>query len=198
VGAEDRDDVEARVRELLDREAFHEAATAAIRGYGPKILGYLRAVLREEDAAAEAYARFGEALWKGMRRFRGEASLKTWCYRLAWGEVLRLRRDPYRRRARRLESSQAERLAAVLRESTVPFKRTAAKDAVARLRGTLAPDEQTLLILRVNQNLAWKDVAQVFAERGQPADEAALRKRFERITERLRKLAAAEGLVGPR
>jgi hypothetical protein len=69
--------VEEAVRRRLDAGDLDGAASAALRGYGPQVLGCLRAVLRDEDAAAEAFSRFAEALCKGLPRFRGEASLLT-------------------------------------------------------------------------------------------------------------------------
>jgi RNA polymerase sigma-70 factor (ECF subfamily) len=78
---------------LLDAGDPPGAATVAVRGYDPQILGYLRAVLRDEDAAAEGFSRFAEGLWKGIGGFRGDASALTWAYRVAWGAVCELRRD---------------------------------------------------------------------------------------------------------
>jgi RNA polymerase sigma-70 factor (ECF subfamily) len=193
--AMDNEAVEQGIRELLGRGELKGAATMAIRNYGPQILAYLRAVLRDEDAASECFSRFGEGLWKGIGKFRGESSVLTWSYALAWGAVRRVGRDPFRRRTRRLETSELSRLGAEVHPSSVPYRKTAVKDAVARLREHLASDEQTLLILRVDRQLSWKDVAHVFAAGGEPVDQAALRKRFERVKTKLRQLAREEGLV---
>ena len=194
--AEDKELAEQEIRMLLERGDLEGAATKVIRSYGPQILAYLRAVLRDQDAAAEGFSQFGEGVWKGIGKFRGQSSVLTWSYGVAWGAVRRLKRDPFRRKARRLDTSQLSQLAAEVRRSSTPYRKTSVKDAVARLRETLAPDEQTLLILRVDRNLSWKDVVQVFTTEGEPIDEAALRKRFERIKAKLRKLATEEGFLG--
>jgi RNA polymerase sigma-70 factor, ECF subfamily len=73
--------------------------------------------------------------------------------------------------------------------------RTEIKDKVAALREQLDEEDRTILILRVDRKLAWQDIARVLAEEDISGSEAtkrsaALRKRFERIKERLRKLAA--------
>jgi RNA polymerase sigma-70 factor (ECF subfamily) len=52
-----------------------------------------------------------------------------------------------------------------------------------------------MIILRFDRGLSWTEVAQVLAAGGAPVDEAALRKRFERLKKRLRELAIAEGLL---
>ncbi len=67
-----------------------------------------------------------------------------------------------------------------------------------RLRAQLEPDEQMLLTLRLDRELDWREIA-VVLEDEPPADDAAvtraaaaLRKRFERIKEKLRKLASQD------
>jgi RNA polymerase sigma-70 factor, ECF subfamily len=68
---------------------------------------------------------------------------------------------------------------------------------VAKLRAELDPEDQTLLILRVNRQLPWRDIARIMTDEGDASDDdelkrraAALRKRFERLKEELRAKAA--------
>ena len=66
---------------------------------------------------------------------------------------------------------------------------------VEEFRRQLDEDDQTLLVLRVDRNLAWRDIALVLlGEEADPEDvtrkAATLRKQFERVKERLRELAA--------
>jgi RNA polymerase sigma-70 factor (ECF subfamily) len=68
--------------------------------------------------------------------------------------------------------------------------RTDVKQGVAKLRERLDPDDQTLLILRVDRDLSWREVADVMG-----LGEPALRKRFERIKTRLREMAREEKIV---
>jgi RNA polymerase sigma-70 factor (ECF subfamily) len=189
--------VEERVAELLARGRGDEAATLAIEALGPEILGYLRALLRDDADASDAFSVFAEATWKGLPGFRGEASLRAWCYRIAYHAVLSQKRDPYRRRKDRLDTSFASQLAGRVFASTA-LERERQSDALARLRDALEPDEQTLLTLRVDRQLSWREVAEVLAGDGQaePADEAALRKRFERLKEKLGRAARELGLAG--
>jgi RNA polymerase sigma-70 factor, ECF subfamily len=90
------------------------------------------------------------------------------------------------------ESSVADRVGA----SSLRRYPHAAADRLASLRASLKPEDQTLLILRVDKGLSWKEIANVFAEAGDaPPDPAALRKRFERLKERLLRLAKKEGVL---
>jgi RNA polymerase sigma-70 factor (ECF subfamily) len=174
------------------------AATAVLRALGPQILGYFHRILRDADDADDAFACFAENVWSGIGSFRGEASLDTWCYRVAWHAALRVLRDPHRRRCERLETTEAARLAAEVRSTTASHLGTTAQERIARLRQALSPEEQTLLMLRVDRGLPWREVALVMGEDGVDVSEAALRKRYERIKERVRELAAAEGLLPAR
>jgi RNA polymerase sigma-70 factor (ECF subfamily) len=183
-------ELERSVATELDRGAFDRAAEHVIRGYGPQILGYLCAVLRDQGVADDAFSQFCEDLWKGIAGFRRESSIKTWSYSVAWNAAQRVLRDPYRRRGERLQTSAAIALADEVRSLSSAYDARAATDRLAKIRERLAPDEQTLLILRFDRDLTWKEIAQVVA-----TEEATVRKRFERLTAKLRKLAEQEGLL---
>jgi hypothetical protein len=53
------------------------------------------------------------------------------------------------------------------------------------------------LLLRLDRGLPWKDIARILGGTGDlDVRAAALRKRFERARERLKKLAIERGLIG--
>ena len=58
------------------------------------------------------------------------------------------------------------------------------KERFAKVRETLTPDDHMLLGLRLDRRLSWNDIAQVME-----ASPAALRKRYQRLKERLEELA---------
>ena len=180
--------------ELLAEGRERDAAAEAIRELGPDVLSYLCAILRNEADAREVFSQFAEDLWKGLPGFRGEASLRGWAYRIAWNAAVRWVRDPYRQRVKRLETTEASRIAAEVRTSI--GEEVSREERMARLRDLLDPEEQTLLILRVDRGMSWREVAHVLAEEGVEApSEATLRKRFERLKEKLGRAAREEGLL---
>jgi len=181
--------VEASVVAHLERGDTNAAATSAIRGYGPEILGYMTAVLRSEELAGDAFAVFSERLWKGLAAFRRESSVRTWAYRLAFHAAVDCTRDAKRHRAEALGSTFASNLAAEVRTQTAAHLRTETKTAVQKLREELSFDEQTLLILKIDRQLEWNDVAEAMG-----VESATLRKRFERVKEKLRALAKERGV----
>ncbi len=186
------DDTERAVRDQLARGEVDRAATAAIESYGPAIFGYLLTLLDEDDAR-DVFSMFAEHLWRGLPGFRGEGSLRSWCYRLAWTAAARHLRDPYRRRRERLPSTAASRLAASIASASALGG--GRREQLRRLRETLDPEEHTLLVLRIDKELEWDEVAAVLSTEGRPVTPAALRKRFERLKAKLARIARDEGLI---
>ncbi len=183
---------EERVRELLAGGEASEAATAALRALGPEILGYLENVLGDPDDARDVFQGFAEDLWAWLPAWRG-GGLRAAAYRIAWHAAARFRREAWRRRRERMRASMASRIAASI---TSPEARLAgAHDRLARLRDALDPEERTLLILRIDRELSWSEVAEVLSTDGHPLDSGAVRKRFERVKAKLAKLARAQGLL---
>jgi RNA polymerase sigma-70 factor (ECF subfamily) len=188
-------DTDGQVRAHLERGDLAAAATCVLNGHGHDVLAYLAAVLRDASAADEAFSIFCEKLWRGIGSFRGEAPVRAWALRLAWSAAGDYHRDPYRRRATPLEALPISGLVAQLRSTTAAHLRSAVKDRMARLADSLDAEDRSLLHLRIERRLPWNAVAEIMAREGEAVAPAVLRKRFERLKERLRKLAKAEGLL---
>src|SRR5262249_52258947 len=139
-------------------------ADGVLREYGPEILGLLVALLRDHESAAEVYAEFSASLWAGLPSFRGESSLRTWAYRIARNAAARFRRDPLRRRGVAFaDCPELDEIPHRPRTDTATYRRTEAKEGVSALRSALDPDDQMLLMLRVDRALAWDDIAQIMS-----------------------------------
>ena len=82
-----------------------------------------------------------------------------------------------------------------MRTTTAAHLKSEVKDKLAQLRTSLDPAEQTLLVLRVDREMSWQDIAVVMSAEGETVSAPALRKRFERLTDRIRKLAQDAGLI---
>jgi RNA polymerase sigma-70 factor, ECF subfamily len=137
------------------------------------------------------YARACADFWAGLPAFRWECSLRTWVYTLARNAAHAQRRDPHRRRRVGLDEHPIDDIEAHERTATAPYLRSDAKIRVRALRESLAPDDQMLLILRIDRAMSWSEIALVMGGGDDPVRAAAaLRKRFERIKDRLRALAA--------
>lgn len=91
-------------------------------------------------------------------------------------------------------TEEYSRLEAEVRSTTLPERAR----QVDRIREGLDPDERALLVLRVDRALPWEDAAAALSAEGERVTAAALRKRFERLTAKIARLAAAERLLSPR
>lgn len=192
-------DLEAEVRGRLDAGDVDGAATRALERYGPELHGFLRAIARDDDLAADAFAIGSEQLWRNLARFRWQASLRTWAYQLFRHALYQVRADPRRRPDRNLPLSLVTSIANLQRSRTAPYQRTEVKEGLRALREALDPLDHEILVLRLDRAMSWKDIARALAdddaEAGLDQRAAALRKRFERAKAQLRELAVAHGLI---
>lgn len=198
------DPIAVEVRSALGAGDEGTALSRALEGYGPEILGFLVAMLRDADAADDVFSLFCEDVWRGLASVRSDTSLRAWMYTLARHAAARHCRAGYERRRKPLSWAPLAELEARVRTQTLKYLRTETRSAIDRLREQLEPDERALLILRLDRKLAWNDIAAIMAAEDPPRspdelrrDAAVLRKRFERVKDRLRELAAAAGLLDP-
>jgi RNA polymerase sigma-70 factor (ECF subfamily) len=189
------DELDARTRALIERGELERATERVLRAYGGELARWLCSILPVEADAQEAFSRMSEELWKSLPRFDGRCSVRTWCYMLARHAASRVRANP--RNDRELLVSQIPSIQHAMTDawstSLVEAKRV--RDVYAEIRSTLDDDDQTLLALRVDRDLSWREIAIVLLGEDAAADEvdkkaASLRKQFERVKERLKQLAA--------
>lgn len=186
----DRDGVALALLAAGDRRG---AAAELIRVHGPRIREYLRAALRDEDAADDAYSTFCEWALEAIRRYRGDSTLRTWAFGVAYNAARRVRSDAYRRRRRTLRRSHISELPD-LRSTSSAARRERAASRLQALRDRLSEEDQNLLALRVEQRLEWEEIVSVLAAAGKAVKAPALRKRFERLKSRIERLAQELGV----
>jgi RNA polymerase sigma-70 factor (ECF subfamily) len=194
-------DVEAEVARLREAGRMKEVATLAIESYGPEVLSFLQTMLRDHADAGDAFAQACEDMWKGLPRFQGRSSMKTWFYTLARHSASRLRRSSPQRRLASL--SEISDVAERVRSRTRPHLKTEVKLGFAAIRAALDDADRMLLVLRVDRGMSWNDVARVMANEDDDDSEdeiaksaARLRKRFQSVKETIRARAIATGLIG--
>ena len=186
-----------QVARLVSGGNTRQAATLVIQAHGPAVLRYLRALLRDEGTVDDAFSLFGEWVWRGIANFRGEAPLRSWTLGVAWNAAQRVRDEAWQKHKARLSTGFASKLVAKIR-TTSPGTLERRDEGLDQLRGELAAEDQNLLVLRLDQELAWEDIAVVLSGSGSPVKPSALRKRFERLKERMAKRARERGLLHDR
>lgn len=169
--------VDQAIGDLLDAGQLALAASSIVRDYGPQLLGYLRAV-RPHDAEA-AFAAFCAELAAKLPSFARTHSVLVWSYQLAWTAARRTG-DPV---------TPPEPLLEEMRAVTATTLTPEAAQHLIALRADLDAEEQTLLVLRIDRDMEWRDVAHVLA-----SDVTQLKRRYEVLAEKVRRLAKQRGL----
>jgi RNA polymerase sigma-70 factor, ECF subfamily len=182
-----------QVRELLAAGDATAAATQAIRTVGPSALRYLHALLSDPDDAKDAFSQWAERVWRGLPAFRGECQLRSWALRLAYHAALDLKTQAWRVHGRRLETGEASRIAETVRTTTA-VRRERQHSVFERLRRQLTVEDQTLLELRVNQELSWQEIADVLGRDGDAPQPNTVAKRFQRVKDHLAEMLRSEGI----
>lgn len=201
--------LEREVAALVAAGRLDDATATTLRAFGVELLGFLRGMLRRPEVADDAFSVLSLAVWRGLPAFTWRSSLRTWLYVLARRSVSRVTRGARREEIPLSQASALDALAAEVRATSMPAL-AAVRDRFADLRAQLDPDDQVLLVLRVDRDLPWRDIAQVLRD-GDGAGEsataadaaaadldraaAALRKRFERVKARIRALARDAGVA---
>lgn len=196
-------ELDGRARSLVTSGAVAEAATLVLRALGPEVWGFVAGVMRSDVDADEVFATTSERFWRSLDRFEWRCSLRTWLHVLARHEMDRFHRGARRHVRGRVRISELADAIAAVKTDTMSRRRASARRKLDRLRDELAPDDRALLVLRVDRELAWDEIALAFApdaERCSDAERtreaARLRKRFQLIKKRIAERAREEGLLG--
>lgn len=198
------DATEEAIRLACEEGRYKDGAALVVESYGPEILGFLVAWMGNRELAREAFAVFSEDLCVGLPRFGWRCTARGWAYTLARNAGRRQAKAAHRDGARRtgMPTRTGAELAARVSTQTRRYLRTDFKDGFRRLRARLPIEDDELLILRIDRQLPWRDLAVVLGDpegRLSPAqlerEAARLRKHFQVVKERLREMARAEGLI---
>ena len=177
-------------------EAFQagreHAFTELVERHRRQVYHVARSVLRNHEKADEATQDAFVKAYQGLAKFKGESSFKTWMHRIAFNAALDLRsremtQDKSRREAQ-LEAKAAEPKAAL---GPKPLEALIQGEALDSLREAIAelPNRQRLtLMLRVNQDLKFSEIAETMA-----CPVGTAKANFHHAVKNLRKLLAPEG-----
>ncbi len=174
---------EARLAERFcagDRQAFADLVTMWQK---PVYYAIWRYVRHEEDARDLTQATFAKA-WLHAATFRGESSLKTWLFRIGIHLALNHLRDQGRWKQAGVEVDEIAHDPALLEQLDEADTAQQLRLAVEEL-----PPKQRLVVeLRVQEELSFRDVAQL----AQCSEDAA-KANFQHAIKRLRSLLGNRG-----
>lgn len=180
---------EHEINLLCQRGEINQAAHLAIRQYGPGVLGWLFSIAANQAIAEDVFQVFCFDLWKGLSEFRWQSSLYTWIYRVAWNSFYRFQQGE--RRFQHVPLSDICSQWAVEASSLhSKMQRQQLQDRLVALRQQLPEDLQSVLILRLDRDFSFLEVAEVLC-----LTEENARQKFHRAKTKLKELARKEGLL---
>jgi RNA polymerase sigma-70 factor (ECF subfamily) len=133
------------------------AATRLVARHAPALARFVASLGPRDDAEEVVQDTFVRA-FGSLDAFRGESSLRTWLFTIARRLVLDRRRAT-RRRGETLELDEAD-----ARTEFDALDGVVADETVGRLQGALArltPTQREVFLLRVNEGLSYKEIADV-------------------------------------
>lgn len=151
------------------KSGSEEAYAWLIDRFHQPVYGLVYRMLNNPADAADTTQEVFLKVFRGMRRFQGEASLKTWIYRIAIHEASNHRRWWFRHKGRETSMEQDATRTAGLREALVdpgssPFENVAQREVCAKVEAELrlVPEPyRTTVILRDIEGLSYEEIAEI-------------------------------------
>jgi len=183
------------------KDGSEEAYAWLIDRFHQPVYGLVYRILNNPADAADTTQEVFLKVFRGMRRFHGEASLKTWIYRIAIHEASNHRRWWFRHKSRETSMEQDAARQPGLREalvdrSTSPFDNAARQEIRAKVESELrrvVEPYRTTVVLRDIEGLSYEEIAEILQ-----ISLGTVKSRLMRGREALKKrLAAYAQEVGP-
>ena len=139
------------------KEGDERAATALVERHATALARYIGS-LGERDAAEEVVQDTFVRAFASLESFRGDSSLRTWLFTIARRLVVDRRRAFRRRR----EVGDLDEVDAATEYTALDgLIASEAKRKVWGAVGKLSPTQREVFLLRVNEGLSYKEIAEV-------------------------------------
>jgi RNA polymerase sigma-70 factor (ECF subfamily) len=198
---------------IAELKAGAEDAYAWLIGeFQQPVYGLIYRILSDPADAADTTQEVFLKVFRGMKHFQGESSLKTWIYRIALHEAANRRRWWFRHKAHEtsIEPDESDRLAgegsmqaALTDRADSPFDNVAHREVRQRVEQALreVPEPyRTTLVLRDLEEMSYEEIAEVL-EISLGTVKSRLTRGREALRQRLapyvREVGAELGLTAP-
>ena len=139
------------------KQGDERAATALVERHGTALARYIGS-LGERDSAEEVVQDTFVRAFSSLETFRGDSSLRTWLFTIARRLVVDRRRAIRRRR----EVGNLEDVNAATEYTALDgLIASEAKRKVWSAVGKLSPTQREVFLLRVNEGLSYKEIAEL-------------------------------------
>jgi RNA polymerase sigma-70 factor (ECF subfamily) len=183
--------VDVQVRAAIEAGEYREALGLLAHVYLELVFGYCFRVLNEDTSRAkDATQQVFEEVCRGLDKYRGEASLKTWLLAIAHHQCLKEIAAGERRRGI-LQRHQGDVAAHLHAAAPIPAESAVlSREWLARLTWALdrlTPEDRSILIMRfgvgVSHELSAPEIAQILG-----ISRAAAYRRLQEALARLRRV----------
>lgn len=83
-------ETEKRILQHIKNKQFEQAVTAISSAYHEMLYWHIRKLVKHHDTANDTLQNTYIRIFKGLESFKFKSSVKTWCYRIAYNESIRL------------------------------------------------------------------------------------------------------------
>lgn len=156
-----------------------------VRAHQAKVLGLCLSFLTNPAAAEDAAQEVFVKAFRARDKFRAEAALSTWLYRIAVNHCLNLLRNEKLRKTQSWDELIAQRGEEAQALWTTPEAGVDAErlDLIIRLLSGIPEDERRLLLLREAQGFSYEEISEIL-EISLDAVKSRLRRARARLQER--------------
>ena len=182
-----------------EREAFaaldrgdHEATlNVLMEAYGEAVYRFCRQLVRDPEIARDVHQKTFIDAFRSLDRFRGQSKWKTWLFGIARHRALDAIKTERRRRSRFVQVEELPEPAPIAGAGTDERAQNRSLQAIlARCLGKLAPRIRTAVLLRYQNEMSYRDMAEVCGERP-----ATLQARVARAMPVLKRCLRAQGVT---
>ena len=145
-----------------------DAFAYLLKLYQDPVFNLIAHIVENNADAADVLQDVFLKVFRGVRHFHGESSLKTWIYRIAVHEASNHRRSRIRRHRREpfsLEESTTEPVSSLADgRAETPYQvleQSERQDLVKRALASLAQPYRTVVVLREMEGLSYEEIARV-------------------------------------
>jgi len=154
----------------------HEAFESLVKKYQRPLLNFIARYLGDrtmaEDLTQEVFLR----IYRAAPRYQAKTKVSTWIFHIAYNQALteigrrKKRRNLWQALYRKREEASEERLAE-------PLERYEKTEEIMAVLGCLPENQKAALLLRINENLSYREIADILGVSVQSVESLLFRAR---------------------
>ena len=138
----------------------HEAFESLVKKYQGPLLNFIARYIGDRSMAEDITQEVFLRIYRAAPRFQAKTKVSTWIFQIAYNQALtelgrcKRRRNLWQALYRRGEEASEELLAE-------PLERHEQTEEIIAMLGSLPENQKAALLLRINENLSYREIADV-------------------------------------